>query len=518
MTNRLTRAELLRRAALVSAAAATPGLFAGTARGGTRRLVRVQANGNKPPVIYKTAFTRRVATFKRVAYYPLGGKGNVAVAMVIDEILVGRTAANDHDVRALLNREAINTGLTVFGGLESKPSEDIQIWRLKKTPGNQDNPDVAMFIWKARKLLKTKKIQPEQVAPNHVLIPSSNPLFNYHTCPGGPPEETSPPGTLPPRAEQTVDVVVIDSGYVSEGPIVPLVDQLLERGQWFTATPNPQNPGSFTKPFIWTQEPDEPNGPTYVTVAGNRLAALVGHANFVAGVIAQACPGAQITLVNHNGGFIESDDADTPIPTEASVARSLWIHRQAAVINVGYAFATLPNAALLKNTVDRSGPPSWSFQLVLNQIKNSKRTVVVAPAGNQSSPTRQYPAAFHTTYPNVIGVGSKAPGPQRSWFSNYGSWVACCTEGENVLSTFITDWVKKQVEEPERNKTHPAKTFTSGWARWSGTSFAAPKVAAAIANRVGPTQSPLGAWGAITVGSPNGLGMGKILSGLPPTP
>ena len=33
------------------------------------------------------------------------------------------------------------------------------------------------------------------------------------------------------------------------------------------------------------------------------LDALAGHANFVAGLIAQGCPQAEITIRNHNGGF-----------------------------------------------------------------------------------------------------------------------------------------------------------------------------------------------------------------------
>ena len=123
-----------------------------------------------------------------------------------------------------------------------------------------------------------------------------------------------------------------------------------------------------------------------------RLDTLVGHASFVAGVIAQACPQARITLVNHNGAFVEQDVADTPIPTEASVARSLWEHRDAAVINVGFAFATLPSSLAVANSVDPSGPPSWTFELVLRGIPRT--TVLVAPAGNQGSRTRQYPAAF----------------------------------------------------------------------------------------------------------------------------
>ncbi len=534
MTNRLTRAELLRRAALGSAVAASPGLFAGAAPGAVRRPA-LQVNGNKPKVKYLNAFTTRVAQHSRVAYYPVGGgKGDAAVAMVIDEILVSPKAAK---VLGSLfkKRKVVNTNKTVFGGLKPRPSEDVQIWRLKGTLGKQAHPDVAMLVWEARRLLQKAKIPPEQVAPNHVLIPSPN----YHTCPGGPPDP-HPVEMVPSREPSAVEVVVIDSGYVDDGWVFyeKRID-VLERGQWFSGTPVPgSSPARFTSPYTWTDEPPEPR---FITVheaidyptPKNHLATLVAHANFVVGVIAQACPQARIRLVNHNGGFIESVDTETPIPTEASVARSLLTHRNAAVINVGFAFATLPR----KPSGAAPPVPSWPFELALRGMNPT--TMVVAPAGNQNCPIPQYPAAFHLDkrHPNVIGVGSIAPPPngvspppplQRSHFSNYGPWVACCTEGEDVVSSFIRHWAGPTEDaEPANNPGgyppggYPDKTFT-GWAFWSGTSFAAPKVAGAIANGVVQQgQSPLGAWQALPANPTDpaiatALGMGKILSGLPP--
>jgi subtilisin family serine protease len=155
------------------------------------------------------------------------------------------------------------------------------------------------------------------------------------------------------------------------------------------------------------------------------------------------------------------------------------------------------------------------------------QTVVVSPAGNQHCQVPQYPAAFHLEpdHPNVIGVGSISPFGKRSRFSNYGSWVACCTEGENVLSTFITGW-SGEIEEADPPGvlpgSHPSKQFTSGWARWSGTSFAAPKVTAALAKAAVSAGSPLAAWNILrsqhpsqSIGNVN-LGMGNVISGLPP--
>ena len=51
-------------------------------------------------------------------------------------------------------------------------------------------------------------------------------------------------------------------------------------------------------------------------------------------------------------------------------------------------------------------------------------------------------------------------------WSNTGAWVSMAAPGSDITSTYVTHG-----------------EFTSGVARWSGTSFAAPRVAAEIAER-----------------------------------
>jgi subtilisin family serine protease len=97
---------------------------------------------------------------------------------------------------------------------------------------------------------------------------------------------------------------------------------------------------------------------------------------------------------------------------------------------------------------------------------------VVAPAGNEQSRRRYWPAAL----PDVIGVAStNRRGNARGWFSNWGEWCDCCARGEYVYSTFI-HWDGPVEGEPLTD----IEDF-DGWARWDGTSFAAPKVSAEIA-------------------------------------
>lgn len=476
-------------------------------------------NGNKPPCDFGSAFTSRIAAFARTAYYPLPSRGcATAVVFVVDELLVGQAAAADARVTRLLGSlGAFDTGTTVFGGLTPRPREDVHVWRLKNAGGMQAAPDVAEAVWAARAMLTAHGIEPRQVAPNHVLVPAPN----WHSCPWGPPGESSTLLALPAPQAPAVDVVVIDSGYTGHGPIVPRVQQPVDHCEWFSGTPT-GSAGTFGPPYKWVAQLSEQNDAD----KDGKLDALVAHSDFVAGVVARACPRARITVANHNGAFVWHDDADTPIPTEASVARSLWKHRVAEVIHVGFAFPALPDAQLVPNSVDISGPPSWTFQLVLEGI--DRQTMIVCPAGNQSCPVPQYPAAFHLDpqHENVVGVGSISPQRTRSSFSNFGSWVACCTEGENVRSTFGAGWNGPTEEaEPPGSATpgaQPSKHLATGWARWSGTSFAAPKVTAAIANGVGPGTRARSAWLALRAQHQShlldgaDLHMGSVISALPP--
>jgi subtilisin family serine protease len=94
--------------------------------------------------------------------------------------------------------------------------------------------------------------------------------------------------------------------------------------------------------------------------------------------------------------------------------------------------------------------------------------VAVGSAGNDASIRPYFPAAL----PDVIGVGGLAAS-DRAWFSNHGPWVDACAPAVDVVSTFFDDFTERLDGETPRH--------FDGWARWSGTSFAAPKVAALIA-------------------------------------
>jgi subtilisin family serine protease len=70
-------------------------------------------------------------------------------------------------------------------------------------------------------------------------------------------------------------------------------------------------------------------------------------------------------------------------------------------------------------------------------------------------------------------------------FTNYGPWVRASALGVNVVSLFFQGF---NGAEPPQGKFDP--DHFEGWALWSGTSFSAPRVVAALAKQVGSGATP----------------------------
>ena len=454
---------------------------------------------NKPEALYdQNWFTARTLEHPRVAYYAYPPDASCAAlaAFVSDEILVSDELLGHGPAQERLASRCEPLG-SVFDEENPPDGRNIQIWRLR---GEQEEADVAEFVWSFRKdILADRSFDPSHIAPNHVVIPAPN----YHACPWGPPEPPWDDRSTPDMEEPRVRVAIIDSGWVDDGPARDVVTDYVPAA-WFGLLP--------TGGFGWQQPSPSP----LLDPVTNRLLALAGHANHVAGVVAQACREAKIVVESLNAAFVEAN-ADPGIPTEAAVARAFWNQRENDLIHIGFAFTTLPNAP---GATLVGGPAPWSLQLVLDALQKQERETpfVVSPAGNQNCTVPQYPAAFWPTYDNVVGVGSMRNPRNRSVFSNHGDWVRCCTEGDDVVSTFIT--YDGETEEPEAGPgdLHPTKRFT-GWAAWSGTSFSSPKVTGGLAcrKRDGTLQD---AWDQLVYdhGQGVGLDMGERLRHLPPAP
>jgi subtilisin family serine protease len=102
-------------------------------------------------------------------------------------------------------------------------------------------------------------------------------------------------------------------------------------------------------------------------------------------------------------------------------------------------------------------------------------TVVVAAAGNAGVAARPYWPAAQGAVVGVAALLRNGGQVERAEFSNSGPWVDISTDGVDILSVYAFG---KFPDGPQ------AATTIDGWARWSGTSFAAPIVAAEIARLV----------------------------------
>jgi subtilisin family serine protease len=127
----------------------------------------------------------------------------------------------------------------------------------------------------------------------------------------------------------------------------------------------------------------------------------------------------------------------------------------------------------LSGYTDDDEPPMVIAEALARLAGLPNHPVVVAAAGNAGSSRPAYPAALG----EVIAVAATTD-VERAWFSNYGPWVDACAPGVDVISTFFVGFPTplQGYDEPD--------PFKSGWASWSGTSFSAPKVAAAIARHM----------------------------------
>jgi subtilisin family serine protease len=175
-----------------------------------------------------------------------------------------------------------------------------------------------------------------------------------------------------------------------------------------------------------------------------------GHGTFIAGVVLQRAPSATVDVAK----VLDSEGYGD----EIGVARAIVRFAKDDVINLslgGYSHGDEPPLGLVQ-AVRRVNPDS----------------AVVAAAGNNSSTRLMWPAALT----RVIAVGAlDRAAKARAPFSNHGWWVDSSAPGVDVLSSFV--------EFQEAGPAQPGRTPQTfkRWATWSGTSFAAPKVAGEIA-------------------------------------
>lgn len=244
-----------------------------------------------------------------------------------------------------------------------------------------------------------------------------------------------------------------------------------------------------------------------------------GHGTFVAGIYERLVPGCKLRVRSVIG---PGGDASTW--TVISVLEQLAALKNPAGIDAtdappaDYLGDVIVNLSLggtedefIENGVN-SKPPLE--QLIDHLVSHG--AAVVASAGNEGSCEPNYPAAFD----NVVAVGALdefGPAP----YSNYGDWIDVWAPGTDLVSTFLLcdgrlrsflDGAESQAEidvvqdvlgmsdEQVEEAMKDPDRFGTAWAAWSGSSFAAPVVGAAIAAAMisAPPSGPTNAAAAAT--------------------
>lgn len=287
--------------------------------------------------------------------------------------------------------------------------------------------------------------RPLRVSPNHVLLGTGHAL----AFPGGPPRPATVLGELEATtAGQGVKVAILDSGVVEDHP-------------WL---------GSIAA--------DEHETPT-----AGPLPTYLGHGTFIAGIVLQHAPQAELLSVKVFAG--------NGVVDEATLAGHLAALPPVHIVNLSL------------GTNSHGNLPLFAVEQALQGLSQRQPApAVVAAAGNDDSDREVWPAAFD----GVVGVAATgADGAQRACFSNHGPWVDAAAPGVDAHSCFFEgEWRARTFPElqPMCDLAPDAPGPRTGFAFWSGSSFAAPRVVGQIAATMStdPLMTPAAAASAV-VGS-----------------
>jgi subtilisin family serine protease len=188
-----------------------------------------------------------------------------------------------------------------------------------------------------------------------------------------------------------------------------------------------------------------------------------GHATFVASVIARQAPLAALDPRAVLGG-----ETGTASLWDTATALVGFAGSGAAVLNLSFGCRTLDGRPplLVARAVERLGPD----------------VLCVAAAGNHGDlPDIRQDPVWPAALPGVVAVGATdEPGAR---FSPALPWVRCTAPGVGVSGAYLAGTVLNPAD-PEH--AEPWSQEYHGYARWSGTSFAAAAVTGAVAAAIRP--------------------------------
>ncbi len=296
--------------------------------------------------------------------------------------------------------------------------------------GPQELSDVAKVLRTRGYTASTANITPNASVTKSIGGPlPTPPTGSYHRDPG--------PGT-------PAKVAIIDTGIAAE----------TRSDGWLNDIPRGDNIDPLDMFPL-------PGGDGYLDFAA-------GHCTFVAGIVQQIAPNAEIKVYR----AVDSDGIASEVRVACEMIRA--VKEGAEILNLSLGCQTQDNVApiAIRAALDVIG--EW-------ERREGRQVIIVAAAGNYGDPTPCWPAAFR----RVVSVAGLAPDMLPSTWSTRGFWVTCSTIGQGLRSTYVQGRESVLVD-PEPHDFGP-----DAWAAWSGTSFAAPQITGALARLREKHQYPL---------------------------
>jgi hypothetical protein len=188
-----------------------------------------------------------------------------------------------------------------------------------------------------------------------------------------------------------------------------------------------------------------------------------GHGTFIAGIYRRLAPMADVTVLRVMQAAGDVDDATVA----EALARQFGLDAPEPPPQAPYDLISMSFTGYTE-----ADDPPIALAEVLDEIqaRYPESVAIVASAGNDASCRLTWPAGLD----GVVGVGGLGPDGRPAPFTNHGAYVRACAPAMGIVSTFYSYAADAMPNAPES-----LKDFT-GWARWDGTSFAAPIVGAEL--------------------------------------
>jgi subtilisin family serine protease len=290
-------------------------------------------------------------------------------------------------------------------------------------------------------------------------------------------------------------------------PVIAVLDTGISPHEWFGTTDREAGfpPGGFIRILTEVQDAITASSRAAGTAARviedhwdadvpanpltGELDRHTGHGTFIAGIIRQVAPDAEVGVARVMAGDGVAYESDVLAALERLVAQVRAAQAPGGdpadmvdvlSISIGYYCETLDDEA-----------ETTEFARLLHTLSDLG-VLVVAAAGNDATTRPFFPAALATVPPAgggqpVLSVGALNPNGTKAFFSNQAPWVHAWATGAAVVSTFPTmrgsTGPANSIRELDRESLDP-DDFSGGFAMWHGTSFAGPHAAAVLANRL----------------------------------